>query len=148
MENHVAGEPRGFRGASIPCFRDVLLTIFTRALHKPWLAGHKLRGGQCFQKVSARVELGLGRLTFPAVYPWGSLPANSTVVDVGGGNGHATLDLLKAFPFLKIIVQDTPPVAIQGKEVYSYRPKIYININIGLLVLGERVPNCDSRQEG
>lgn len=69
--------------------------------------------------MNACVELWLARLTSPAVYPWGSLPANSTVVDVGGGNGHATLDLLKAFPSLKIIVQDTPPVAIQGKEVFE-----------------------------
>ncbi|KAF7430170.1 hypothetical protein PC9H_005870 [Pleurotus ostreatus] len=60
-----------------------------------------------------------GRAMLPKIYPWGSLPANSTVVDVGGGNGHATLDLLKAFPSLKIIVQDTPPVAIQGKEYWE-----------------------------
>ncbi|KAF9490914.1 S-adenosyl-L-methionine-dependent methyltransferase [Pleurotus eryngii] len=52
----------------------------------------------------------------PTVYPWGSLPAGSIVVDVGGGNGHATLNLLKAFPSLKIIVQDTPAVSVQGRE--------------------------------
>lgn len=56
------------------------------------------------------------------VYPWGSLPTNATVVDVGGGNGHATLELLKAFPALKIIVQDTRASAIQGREV-RFLPK-------------------------
>lgn len=57
--------------------------------------------------------------SYPAVYPWGSLPANAIVVDVGGGNGHATLNLLKAFPTLKVIVQDTRAVAVQGREVHS-----------------------------
>ncbi len=52
-----------------------------------------------------------------AVYPWGSLPTNSTVVDVGGGNGHAMLDLLKAFPSFNAVVQDTRAIAIQGREV-------------------------------
>lgn len=54
-----------------------------------------------------------------AVYPWGSLPADATIVDVGGGNGHAMLDLLKAFPSFKAIVQDTRAIAIQGREVLS-----------------------------
>ncbi|KAL4262477.1 O-methyltransferase COMT-type [Pleurotus pulmonarius] len=60
-----------------------------------------------------------GRAMLPKIYPWGNLPGNSTVIDVGGGNGHATLDLLKAFPALKIIVQDTPAVAIQGREYWE-----------------------------
>ncbi|KAF4581786.1 hypothetical protein EYR40_002804 [Pleurotus pulmonarius] len=60
-----------------------------------------------------------GRAMLPKIYPWGNLPGNSTVIDVGGGNGHATLDLLKAFPALKIIVQDTPAVAIQGREYWK-----------------------------
>ncbi|KAF4564045.1 hypothetical protein EYR36_003296 [Pleurotus pulmonarius] len=53
------------------------------------------------------------------VYPWGSLPPDSIVVDVGGGNGHATLALLKAFPALKIIVQDTGAVAKQGRDYWE-----------------------------
>ncbi|KDQ22115.1 hypothetical protein PLEOSDRAFT_1109237 [Pleurotus ostreatus PC15] len=60
-----------------------------------------------------------GRAMLPRIYPWGDLPPNSTVVDVGGGNGHATLDLLKAFPALKIIVQDTGTAALQGREYWE-----------------------------
>ncbi|KAF4564046.1 hypothetical protein EYR36_003297 [Pleurotus pulmonarius] len=71
---------------------------------KPWLAGLRLRGGRCFPK---------------AIYPWGSLPTDAIVVDVGGGNGHATLDLLKAFPALKIIVQDTHASTVQGREYWE-----------------------------
>jgi ubiquinone/menaquinone biosynthesis C-methylase UbiE len=52
-----------------------------------------------------------------SVYPWASLPENTVVCDVGGGNGHATIELLKVFPHLKVIVQDLPKVAEQGKEV-------------------------------
>ncbi|KAG9218402.1 hypothetical protein CCMSSC00406_0007997 [Pleurotus cornucopiae] len=60
-----------------------------------------------------------GRAMLPKIYPWGGFPPDSTVVDVGGGNGHATLELLKAFPALKVIVQDTAAVAIQGKEYWE-----------------------------
>ncbi|KAG9218403.1 hypothetical protein CCMSSC00406_0007996 [Pleurotus cornucopiae] len=60
-----------------------------------------------------------GRAMLPKIYPWDSLPTNATVVDVGGGNGHATLDLLKAFPALKIIVQDTRASAIQGRAYWE-----------------------------
>lgn len=60
-----------------------------------------------------------GRAMLPKIYPWGSLPANAIVVDVGGGNGHATLNLLKAFPTLKVIVQDTRAVAVQGREYWA-----------------------------
>ncbi|KAJ7284895.1 S-adenosyl-L-methionine-dependent methyltransferase [Mycena rebaudengoi] len=57
-----------------------------------------------------------GRGMLPKVYPWASLPENTVVCDVGGGNGHATIELLKVFPHLKVIVQDLPKVAEQGKE--------------------------------
>ncbi|KAJ6628892.1 S-adenosyl-L-methionine-dependent methyltransferase [Mycena sp. CBHHK59/15] len=57
-----------------------------------------------------------GKGMLPKVYPWGSLPENTVVCDVGGGNGHATIELLKGFPQLKIVVQDLPGVAEQGKE--------------------------------
>ncbi|KAF7430171.1 hypothetical protein PC9H_005871 [Pleurotus ostreatus] len=60
-----------------------------------------------------------GKAMLPKIYPWGSLPADSTIVDVGGGNGHAMLDLLKAFPSFKAIVQDTRAIAIQGREFWE-----------------------------
>ncbi|KAL8714646.1 MAG: hypothetical protein Q9220_001595 [cf. Caloplaca sp. 1 TL-2023] len=40
-------------------------------------------------------------------YDWASL-GNSTVVDLGGSNGHASIALAEAFPDLKFIVQDLP----------------------------------------
>ncbi|KAF4564063.1 hypothetical protein EYR36_003314 [Pleurotus pulmonarius] len=60
-----------------------------------------------------------GKTMLPKIYPWGSLPSNSTIVDVGGGNGHAMLDLLKAFPSFNAVVQDTRAIAIQGREFWE-----------------------------
>ncbi|KAJ7931430.1 S-adenosyl-L-methionine-dependent methyltransferase [Mycena leptocephala] len=57
-----------------------------------------------------------GKAMLPKVYPWESLPADTTICDVGGGTGHATVVLLKAYPQLKYVVQDLPRVIEQGKE--------------------------------
>lgn len=62
-----------------------------------------------------------GKGMLPKVFPWASLPQDTVICDVGGGNGHATVGLLKAFPHLKIIVQDLPAVVEQGKKVRSHR---------------------------
>jgi len=52
-------------------------------------------------------------------YDWKSLPANTLVVDVGGGVGTASLSLAKEFPQLKFVVQDRQPVVEAGVEVWK-----------------------------
>ena len=52
------------------------------------------------------------------VHDWKSLPADSLVVDVGGGIGTASLALAKEFPDLKFVVQDRQPVIEAGVEVH------------------------------
>ncbi|KAJ6501494.1 S-adenosyl-L-methionine-dependent methyltransferase [Mycena vitilis] len=68
-----------------------------------------------------RAMIGWGDVTakgmLPKLYPWGELPVNTVVCDVGGGHGHATLELVKVFPQLKIVVQDLPTAVEQGKEL-------------------------------
>lgn len=50
-------------------------------------------------------------------YSWGGLPANSLVVDVGGGVGTQTMVLAKAFPQLKFVIQDREGVVPDGIKV-------------------------------
>ncbi|KAJ7487261.1 S-adenosyl-L-methionine-dependent methyltransferase [Mycena galericulata] len=65
--------------------------------------------------------LGWGEVTgkgmLPKVYPWANLPTDTVVCDVGGGNGHVTVDLVKKFPHLKVIVQDLPSVVEEGRGI-------------------------------
>ncbi|KAM6501362.1 S-adenosyl-L-methionine-dependent methyltransferase [Amanita muscaria] len=50
---------------------------------------------------------------------WKSLPQNTLVVDVGGGVGSATLAIARAYPHLKVIIQDRAPVVENGLEVWK-----------------------------
>ena len=47
-------------------------------------------------------------------YHWASIDSG-TVVDVGGSEGHVSIELAKSFPSLKFIVQDRPEV-ISGAQ--------------------------------
>ena len=68
-------------------------------------------------------------LTFCLIaYPWGSLAEGTTICDLGGGNGHATLDLLKKFPQLRIVLQDLESVVEEGRKV-----RIFYDMNIFIL---------------
>lgn len=46
-------------------------------------------------------------------YPWASLPSNSTVVDLGGNNGHVAKLIAATNPSLQVVVQDLPDVIRQ-----------------------------------
>jgi len=48
-------------------------------------------------------------------FEWGSLPDGSTIVDVGGSQGHVSAHLAERFPNLKFVVQDRPEV-IDGAD--------------------------------
>jgi len=61
----------------------------------------------------------VGRSMHIKAFPWNSLTAGSTVVDYGGGNGHSTMDVLRAFPHLKVIVQDLPAVVEEAKTLWD-----------------------------
>ncbi|KAJ7103971.1 S-adenosyl-L-methionine-dependent methyltransferase [Mycena belliarum] len=52
-------------------------------------------------------------------YEWKTLPADSLVVDVGGGVGTSCLGLARAFPSFKLVVQDLEGVIDQGKTVWK-----------------------------
>lgn len=58
-------------------------------------------------------------MVIPA-FDWTSLPADSVIVDVGGGVGTSSLVLAQNLPNVKIIVQDLPPVVKDGQAVRFY----------------------------
>jgi hypothetical protein len=50
-------------------------------------------------------------------FPWGSLPKNSLMVDVGGGIGAQTLKIAKVHPHIRMVIQDRPMVIGMGEGV-------------------------------
>jgi O-methyltransferase domain len=106
------------------------------------LVGEKLPERLCFLKVfQLSTPASLETHDISLVYPWADLPEKTIICDVGGGNGHATLGLVKAFPHLSVTLQDLPEVIEQGKEVgmYMTRPIRLMTIYL-CLALGERIP--------
>ncbi|KAF8177344.1 S-adenosyl-L-methionine-dependent methyltransferase [Mycena galopus ATCC 62051] len=68
-----------------------------------------MAGAQAFERSDSIVK----------AYDWGRLPAQSVVVDVGGGVGTACLALAAKFPELRFVVQDLEPVIEQGKTIWN-----------------------------
>ncbi|EPQ51546.1 S-adenosyl-L-methionine-dependent methyltransferase [Gloeophyllum trabeum ATCC 11539] len=60
-----------------------------------------------------------GRGLLAKAYPWETLPEDTVLCDVGGGNGHASLIVLKSFPHVKAIIQDQEHVVSTGKALWS-----------------------------
>ncbi|KAF5335915.1 hypothetical protein D9757_005092 [Collybiopsis confluens] len=60
-----------------------------------------------------------GKGNLSKAYPWSTCRPGTTVCDIGGGNGHIMLDLIKSAPQLKAIIQDTPTVIEHGKELWG-----------------------------
>ncbi len=52
-------------------------------------------------------------------FDWASLGKGATVVDVGGGNGHNAVDIAKAFPELRFVVQDLPKNEAPAREMIA-----------------------------
>jgi 16S rRNA A1518/A1519 N6-dimethyltransferase RsmA/KsgA/DIM1 with predicted DNA glycosylase/AP lyase activity len=52
-------------------------------------------------------------------WPWSTCAPGTTICDVGGGNGHGSLELVNKYPHLKVIIQDRPAVIQQAKEFWE-----------------------------
>jgi len=52
-------------------------------------------------------------------FPWGSLPSNSLIVDVGGGIGSLALKIAKVNPHLRMLIQDRQKVIEMGEEYWK-----------------------------
>ncbi|KAH9479088.1 3-O-methyltransferase 2 [Psilocybe cubensis] len=100
----------------------------------------------------AQTMVGWGEVTgksmLPIVYDWENVPQDTVICDVGGGNGHATLGLIKKFPKIKVVLQDLPAVIQQGKDHWATEcPEAIENQRIRFEELdffsGQPVSNCD-----
>ncbi|KAJ4288375.1 hypothetical protein N0V90_011609 [Kalmusia sp. IMI 367209] len=49
-------------------------------------------------------------------FDWAGLPDGATVVDVGGAQGHASIDLARRFPGINFIVQDIAEVIHKAQD--------------------------------
>lgn len=58
------------------------------------------------------------------VYPWGKLPEGATICDVGGGNGSYSLEIVKRFSRLSVIVQDLQAMKDDAVKVLQYSESV------------------------
>ncbi|KAI0342293.1 S-adenosyl-L-methionine-dependent methyltransferase [Trametopsis cervina] len=99
--------------------------------HAPWCTAHdwtrtpfdwysETEEGRKAAEVFGRYMVAFGQAVGTAAvateYPWHALPAGTTVCDVGSGIGAVTLELAKAHPGLKLILQDMPGVLQYAKD--------------------------------
>ncbi|KAJ4478425.1 S-adenosyl-L-methionine-dependent methyltransferase [Lentinula aciculospora] len=72
----------------------------------------------------ARTMVGWGQIFgkehfLPQAYPWSAESSETTVCDVAGGNGFATMALLKAHPHLKLVLQDQQQIIDRAQEFWE-----------------------------
>lgn len=95
--------------------------MFDQIFQKAMAGYSNLKGTHLLPKrLSLRRTLGSVRFYTEiqyTVYNWSSLPAGSTLCDVGSGMGHIAMDIYREFPQLRPVVQDLPNVIEQGREV-------------------------------
>ncbi|KAF8191304.1 S-adenosyl-L-methionine-dependent methyltransferase [Pholiota molesta] len=97
-------------------------SAFARAFNIPFFEFYDTPTGMTKRDRFAQAMVGWGEVTgramLPKSYAWDQVPTDSTICDVGGGNGHAMLGLVKEFPQLKVILQDLPAVVQQGQDYW------------------------------
>ncbi|KAF2107708.1 putative O-methyltransferase [Lophiotrema nucula] len=78
-----------------------------------FLAQHPDRAKRFARAMSSTSPASLDALA--SYFDWASLPDGSTVVDVGGAQGHVSFHLARKFPHISFVVQDLPEV-VEGAE--------------------------------
>ncbi|KAJ8088447.1 hypothetical protein PM082_022520 [Marasmius tenuissimus] len=96
---------------------------FQRATGHAFFDYYRLPQGQRQGQRFPRAMVGWGDVTGKGLvakaYPWTSVPADSTVCDVAGGNGHVTMGLMKVHPHLRVVLQDQAHVIDQAEEFWK-----------------------------
>ncbi|KAJ7058337.1 S-adenosyl-L-methionine-dependent methyltransferase [Mycena amicta] len=80
-----------------------------------------------------RFELGMQAIDKPQIkdaiflgFNWGNLPLGSTLVDVGGGNGHLSLQISQRYQGIKVVVQDLEHTLQGGRLLWKTNFPEYI----------------------
>nr|P0CT90.1 RecName: Full=3-O-methyltransferase 2; Short=Mtrase 2 [Phanerochaete chrysosporium RP-78] len=96
-------------------------------------AFRKVHGATFFEYYETHVRLNLPRFSgamvgwgnitdrglLPQMYEWQRLEPGATICDVGGNNGHATLDLVKEYPMISVIVQDLESLRPRWSDLWA-----------------------------
>jgi hypothetical protein len=61
----------------------------------------------------------LGKASLAKAFPWDAQPTDATICDVGGGNGHLCMDLIKVHPHLKVVLQDEQGVIESAQKFWT-----------------------------
>ncbi|KAE9404103.1 S-adenosyl-L-methionine-dependent methyltransferase [Gymnopus androsaceus JB14] len=97
-----------------PCETDCGIP-FRRATGYSFFDYHKTR----FPRAMVGWANVTGKGFLAKVYPWASQPADSTICDIGGGNGHISMGLIKVHPHLRVILQDQPQVISMAQKLWA-----------------------------
>jgi hypothetical protein len=81
-----------------------------------------------FASVMSSYQKGEGYSVNHAIdgYDWGSLPAGSVVVDLGGSHGDVSVAIAKKFPHLEFVVQDLPETIKSAPQVPDRLPVTFM----------------------
>ncbi|KAL9106900.1 MAG: hypothetical protein Q9227_008148 [Pyrenula ochraceoflavens] len=72
---------------------------------------HPTRGKRFASSMKAMASNeGMSPSSLVSDYPWSSLPPNSTIVDMGGSQGHISRAIASSNPHLNFVVQDLPDI--------------------------------------
>ncbi|KIJ38737.1 hypothetical protein M422DRAFT_231092 [Sphaerobolus stellatus SS14] len=145
----------GFGGGSL--LKETLTdpdTAFSTATEaSPFYKAYGMSVFELHESRFAEAMVGWSKVTGKGILPkvaygWENASENATWCDVGGSNGHVTLNLLKQYPKLKGIIQDLPPVMEEAKQYWAKEHSEAIEkgrvefVPLDFLK-NSPVPNCD-----
>jgi hypothetical protein len=133
-----------------PVLRLFKKTSYFEYLHAP---GNEYLNAR-FQAAMSGLAASESSAVVPGGFPWETLPEGTKIVDVGGGIGSASQEIMKKNPSLKFTIQDLPNVAeeaiavgVQMSMVVSERIYSLITRSTGITMSPMRFQKAGSRSK-
>jgi len=96
-------------------------TAFKKAFDRGLIEFYLSEEGQAAAIRCGRAMVGATQVTGTVqsvlAYPWNDLAPDTRICDVGGGNGHVVLEIIKRYTNFRAVIQDLPPV-IEGAKLH------------------------------